>query len=111
MAQLLPWPPSCVPPASLYLPEGGTQDGGPGQEEGEQDMGPHPPHFLSSEFRPHRRRGFLLHHYNPPVLGGLIPEESVARPSQGESESVRAMGTPITIEKAWVLENDVGTDA
>lgn len=47
MAQeLLPWSPPWVPPTLLYLLEGGTQEGGPGQEEGEQDRGPCPPHFL-----------------------------------------------------------------
>lgn len=46
--ELLPWP-----PASLYLPEGETQQGG-------RDRGPRCPHFLNSEFRPHRRMDFRL---------------------------------------------------
>lgn len=55
MAQeLLPQLPSCVPPASLHLPQEGTQEGEPGQAEGEQDRWPRPPHFLTADFKPHR---------------------------------------------------------
>lgn len=46
--ELLPQLPSCIPPASLHLLQEGTQEGGPGQGEGEQDRCPRlPPHPLS----------------------------------------------------------------
>lgn len=78
--ELLPQLPSCIPPASLHLLQEGTQEGGPGQGEGEQDRCPRlpPAPTFSLQSSGHADGRTCLHHCSAACPSGLIPEEGVA---------------------------------